>query len=184
MSDGSVEITNNQAGNIAGRDIVINNNQNKSEYLQCLYDKFREEQKNNPAFSEIIEELNYYNSAGPLEMVGLDKKLENGNRSDVIWYAKEIKEKFHKKLHRTSQFSETTQKINVYLLAAVRTCFMQEVYPLILASENRVVVDSAINERIIAPLVNDLGENLLGYDKEDIQGMLYFLTGNCHLKWN
>ena len=83
----------------------------------------------------------------------------------------------------TSQFSEVAQKINVYLLAAVRSYYMLEIYPRICNNEDQMTINSLISEKIINPLIVELGDNLFDFTHEDILGMLYFLTGNCHIKW-
>jgi hypothetical protein len=32
-------------------------------------------------------------------------------------------------------------------------------------------------------LDNQVGENVLSFIHKDYQGMVYFLTGNCHIEW-
>ena len=176
-------------GDLVGRDKNITTNNinvthNKSAYLNELYQKFLSEEKDNQQFKNFMEELDYYHSQIENDIVlGLENKLIAGSRGNIIWYAKEVKERFHKKLLQTSQFSEVAQKINVYLLATVRSYYMLEVYPLICSNEDPLLINAHIKEKIINPLITELGDNLLGFTPDDIQGMLYFLTGNCHIKW-
>jgi len=183
-----------QTENTAGGDIVggnkttttnnLNITHSKSAYLKDLYQKFLTEEKNNPQFKAFIEELDYYNSQIENEsVIGLDKKLIAGNRENILWYAKEVKERFHKKLLQTSQFSLVAQKINVYLLATVRSYYMLEVYPLVCDNADALFINNLIKEKIINPLMTELGENLFEFTPDDILGMMYFLTGNCHIKW-
>lgn len=101
----------------------------------------------------------------------------------MIQYATEVKERFHKKLIKTSQYSLVAQDINVYLLTKVRRGFMMEIYTLICANESEEKINTLITERIIRPVQSDLGINLFHYNEDDIMGMIFFLTGNCHLKW-
>jgi len=181
--------SNNTIGHDAvGRDKIVTNNLNivydKSIYLKSLYEKFILEEKSNPVFKSFINDLDYYNSQiGDEVIIGLDNKLTAGNRTNIIWYAKEVKERFHKKLLQTSQFSEVAQKINVYLLATVRSYYMLEVYPHICNNEDPTLINSLIATKIVNPLTVELGDNLFDFTPDDIQGMLYFLTGNCHIKW-
>ena len=116
-------------------------------------------------------------------MIGLENKLIAGNRQKIIGYAKIVKEKFHKKLMKTSQYSNVAQDINVYILTKVRRGFMMEVYTLICNNEPEEKINMLITERIINPVKAELGLNLFKYDEDDIMGMIFFLTGNCHLKW-
>lgn len=174
-------------GNCIGRDdksININNTYNRSTYLQDLYDQFQREKGNNPELREFCEELDYFNSIIDEDIIGLEAKLENGGRERLINYAKIVKEKFHKKLLKTSQYSLVAQDINVYLLAKVRRGFMMEIYNLICNNESEEKINMLITERIINPVKADLGINLFKYDEDDIMGMIFFLTGNCHIKWN
>jgi hypothetical protein len=62
--------------------------------------------------------------------------------------------------------------------------FENEIKPLLQKGEDEQLINSMINERLVKPLIAELDENLLGFTAHDINGMLYFLTGNCHLKWN
>jgi hypothetical protein len=177
-------------GNFIGGDdfsdksINIINSYDGSRYLEDLYNKFQEEIKTNQGLKEFCEELDYFNTQIADESVkGLDNKLIAGNREKILDYAKELKERFHKKLIRTSQFSNIAQDINVYILSKVRRSFMMEIYTLICNNEPEDKINVLITERIINPVKTELGLNLFKYNEEDIMGMIFFLTGNCHIKW-
>lgn len=174
-------------GKFTGRDdysLNFSNTLERSEYLHNLYSKFQEEKNTNPELKELCEELDYFNSQIVNEtVVGLDNKLIAGNREKILSYAKNVKEKFHKKLMRTSQYSIIAQDINVYILSKVRRSFMMEVYTLICNNDSEEKINALIAERIINPVKAELGLNLFKYDEDDIMGMIFFLTGNCHIKW-
>ncbi len=181
LSDSSV------GGNFTGRDdksLNIINSYERSTYLQDLYDKFQKEKEENPELVEFCEELDYFNSIIDGDVIGLDEKLRLGGREKLIHYALDLKDKFHRKLFKTSQYSLIAQDINVYLLTKVRRGFMMEVYSLICNNEPEEKINILITERIIRPVQADLGINLFKYNEEDIMGMIFFLTGNCHIKWN
>lgn len=186
MPDNEISLTDTSVGGkFTGRDdnsVTINSTSERSAYLQSLYDKFQAEKDTNPDLKELCEELDYFNSKLDGDMVGLDDKLAAGNREKIIFYAKTLKEKFHKKLITTSQYSYVAQDINVYLLAKVKRGFMMEIYTLICNNESEEKINYLITERIINPVKTELGINLFKYDEEDIMGMIFFLTGNCHLK--
>lgn len=188
MPDNEISLTDTSVGGkFTGRDdnsVTINSTSERSAYLQSLYDKFQAEKDTNPDLKELCEELDYFNSKLDGDMVGLDDKLIAGNREKIIFYAKTLKEKFHKKLITTSQYSYVAQDINVYLLAKVKRGFMMEIYTLICNNESEEKINYLITERIINPVKIELGINLFKYDEEDIMGMIFFLTGNCHLRWN
>jgi hypothetical protein len=150
--------------------------------LQDLYEKFQKEKNENQELRESFEDFDYINS--DKDVIGLEEKLKNGNRENIIDYAKEVKERFHKKLLKTSQYSLAAQEINAYILFKIRRCFMEEIYTLICNNTSKEQISSFITERIINPVKAELGINLFQYNEEDIQGMIYFLTGNCHIKWS
>ena len=188
MAENDVSITGtNIGGKFTGRDdnsVSISNTYQRSIYLQDLYEKFQEEKNNNPELKELCEELDYFNSQiGNEDIVGLENKLTAGNREKIILYAKTVKEKFHKKLMKTSQYSAVAQDINVYILTKVRRGFMMEVYTMICNNDTEEKINLMITERIINPVKAELGSNLFKYDEDDIMGMIFFLTGNCHIKW-
>ena len=60
---------------------------------------------------------------------------------------------------------------------------MMEIYTLICNNETESKIQAVIAERIINPVKTELGLNLFKYDEDDIMGMIFFLTGNCHIKW-
>lgn len=174
-------------GNFTGRDdnsLNINNRYERSTYLQDLYDKFQKEKSENPELKEFCEELDYFNSIIDGNVLGLEEKLRLGGREKLLHYAFDLKDRFHRKLFKTSQYSLVAQDINVYLLTKVRRGFIMEIYTLICNNESEEKINMLIAERIIRPVQADLGINIFKYNEEDIMGMIFFLTGNCHIKWN
>jgi hypothetical protein len=188
MEENEISVTDTQiGGKFTGRDdnsFNINSSYDRSAYLEDLYDKFQKEKAENKELREFSEELDYFNSIIDENIIGLEQKLKNGGREKLIHYATEVKERFHKKLIKTSQYSLVAQDINVYLLTKVRRGFMMEIHTLICNNEPEEKINYLITERIINPVKADLGINLFRYTEDDIMGMIFFLTGNCHLKWN
>ena len=163
---------------------IINKLNSNSTYLNNLYERFEKEKIENPEFKELCEELDYFNSIIDGDVIGLEEKLQQGGKEKILFYALDVKDRFHRKLMKTSQYSMIAQDINVYLLTKVRSSFMREIYSLIINNASDEKINLMITERIIKPVQADLGINLFGYNEDDIMGMIFFLTGNCHLKWN
>lgn len=188
MSENEISVTQSSiGGKFIGRDdnsLSISNAYERSTYLQDLYEKFQKEKEENPELKEFCEELDYFNSIIDGEVIGLEEKLRLGGREKLIHYALDLKDKFHRKLFKTSQYSMIAQDINVYLLTKVRRGFMMEIYSMICKNESEEKINMLITERIIKPVQADLGINIFKYNEEDIMGMIFFLTGNCHIKWN
>lgn len=191
MSKGEV----NQSGNEVEGDLA-GNNINKQTYnigstsiggksqLEKLYDRLEKERESSPVFCEIINELLHFkNNADETEFIGLEKKLENGNRTSYLNFAEKSKEKFAKKL-LLNEHSETAQHIYAFLLAKVYSSFELNIAPRIKENHPEIFINELIKQFIVNPLEEILGENLLRIYDDEINGMIFFLTGNCHIKWN
>lgn len=183
-----------QIGNSAGNDIVgrdkYDNRTTIHNYpsglrvpaLTSFYERYKDDVANNRELKENIEKFNYYTTPFKGDVIGLEAKLQNGGFGDIIEYAQEAKESFHKQLYR-NQFSESAQLINCHLLSIVQSYFETYIMPKIRSGMQQEEVIVLVQERIVTPLLHELGENILNLMAIDIQGMVYFLTGNCHIKW-
>ncbi len=83
-----------------------------------------------------------------------------------------------------NQGSKTAQMIFAYLLAEIVVNFEQTVRPMIQSGVDRAQVDKAILDNVISPTLKALEDNPLMLDKVEIQSLLYFLGGNCHIRWD
>lgn len=177
-------------GDLAGRDIHKPTTYNigkktfegKSQ-LDILYAKLEDEKNHCPEFNEIIEELLHFKEyAKNEEVIGLETKLENGNRLAYLRFAEQAKDKFTRKLLK-NEYSETAQSIYAFLLAKVYTSFQIHIYPQI-DKHPEDYINHLIDACIIKPLEELLGANILRIFEDEIYGMIYFLTGNCHIRWD
>ena len=159
----------------------------RDEKMKTLIEAYKEEQKSNPVFNEIIDELNFFLNPVKSEkknVIGLEKKLKDGNLEDhYIEYAMGMKEIFGRMVAR-HRFSKVAQQIFLYILADVQAMFLHKVYPLIQEDADHAIVMEKIQNEIINVLQKKLGENILDIFANSIMGMLFFLTGNCHIKWS
>ena len=187
MPDETIKVDNSEiSGDLAGRDIDKSKHYHysgsKGSYMKTLLEKFKNEQKENQQLKAFIDDLDYYYNKRQDDVVDLKTKLTEGNRQDLIDFATDFKDRFHRKLFHY-QFSEAAQTILLNLLAEVQSRFINEIYPSICRNEDPDIINSMITERLIEPIKEQLDENLLGITVQHINGMLYFLTGNCHIKW-
>lgn len=172
----------------AARDVNVYNSFSQQDVkMKSLIEAYKEEQKSNPVFNEIIEELNFYLNPVKAEkknIIGLEKKLKDGQLEDYyIEYAMRMKDIFWRKVER-NMFSKVAQQIFIYILADVQVLFNLKIYPLILNDTDQTIIMSKIKDEIIDVLQKKLGENILNIFTDSIMGMLFFLTGNCHIKWS
>lgn len=171
-------------GILSGRDTTININPSKTpSYMERLIEKFKEEKKGDVEFNDVIEKLQHYQTKIRDEPVkGLEQKLVVGNQEDRVQYAIRYKEQFAMNLTK-NQLYQSAQEICTYILAEVCTRFNSHVYPAIKNGSTTLVINELIQKQVIDPVQELLGENVLELYADDVNGMIYFLTGNCHIKW-
>ena len=69
------------------------------------------------------------------------------------------------------------------MLAEVYSRFHLAIAPMIAADAELGAINKAVQHEIIEPIQQMLEENVLELYADEINGMLYFLTGNCHIRW-
>ncbi len=132
----------------------------------------------------IFEQLAEYLTDNPdREIIGLEEKLERGNRPDLKRKAVRLKNTFARKITK-KQLSPVFQKVHLQVLSSIITAFEAHVRPLISSEASQSDIDKAIYEYVILPA----HKGMVRFDDltttEDVCGMLYFLTGLCHLVWS
>ena len=191
MADDPRELV-NQSGNTAGGDIVAGNlaktvvnigTISPTGVLTRLLDKLTQEQKADVQAKKIIDELKRFQEPQDPVPLGLDVKLTNGKRDDVIHFATQAKERFMKKLAQETLF-ESAQEIHALVLSRIYSIFWTQISPAIKTGASRVAVDALIRTQIIEPIVAELQNTPFRYYDEHVHGMLYYLTGNCYLRWD
>lgn len=152
--------------------------------LKKLLASFWHEYSNNIQFKNEVDELQYYKDqvdSGPIE--GLEAKLIAGGRGGAVAEATKKKEIFARKLSKLKYY-KSAQLVFVYLLGRTEETFKSEIHPMIASGADRAEIDSAIMAKIVEPILDELegDEMLTSYILP--YGMLYYLTGNCHIKWH
>ncbi|RRV23306.1 hypothetical protein EGJ29_09700 [Pseudomonas sp. s199] len=115
-------------------------------------------------------------------MIGLEAKLRNGNREDLIESAIEHKDRFVKKISR-GQLASRRQYIYYYILQKLDTQFHVQIVPLLKIGTPPHAIDAAIYNEIVSAVHSEALQVDPSIDMQLIYGMLYFLTGKCHLVW-
>lgn len=179
-----------QSSNTVGRDIVGGNKYEKNiilappTSLSRLYDILREADNATPYTAKIADTLQHYcATTTSADVRGLSEKLTDGGRIDLIDDAKFWKEKAAKLIMKW-QTSPVAQDIITHILAKLHTEFMLNVRPAIQANKSREDVDEIVSSRVIQPTHLMLGDNDLGLTYLDLMGFLFFLGGNCHIRWD
>jgi len=172
-------------GSVVGRDqrnTTYNFNTPPSQMTRlCI--AFMEEARVNETLTSILPELEHYMSNVDAEkVIGLEEKLKAANRHDSLYDAARQKEIVAKRLHMHAT-SKAAQRIYTFILGMLLHRFRVHVKPLIDSGANKVEVDKAALGSVIEPIMEQLDENVLDLYWDDIWGMIYYLTGNCHIKW-
>lgn len=132
---------------------------------------------------EIIENLADYITEHPnREIIGLENKLINGNRQDLTDRAILLKNRFERRLAK-NQMSLAEQHVYVQILSTISTIWHSKIKPLIDLGTSKNTIDKAIFDDLIEPVHKAVVRFDTLATSELVSGMLYFLTGKCHLVW-
>jgi hypothetical protein len=168
----------------AGRDIY--NYPQTNSKMKELIKAYEQQCQNNETYNDLVEELNYFLNPVKNEakkVIGLEQKLHNGKFDELMDFACEMKDKFSRKIEK-HRLSKAAQEIFVYVLAEVMNLFQYKIYPYICAGNTHVLINEKIQDEIIDVITRKLEDNILDIYADSISGMIYFLTGNCHIKWS
>lgn len=155
--------------------------------LISCFRELQEEVRNDDRLQKKLEDIKRYRTRLP-RTIGLKAKLQDGGFSkEAIDKACRQKQYYAKKSTKY-QYYEGAQKIDSYLFAIVSSRFDTYVMPLIVKQSPLDVIKKVVYEQVIMPVVDKLAFNgekdtELRYNIDDIFGMLYYLTGNCHINW-
>lgn len=151
--------------------------------LRRVVAQCEEEMESDPDFKDFIEQLQVYTIKKDVDFIGLEEKLIKGNREEYYEEAEELKERFTKLLFK-SQFSPSTQKAYAHILGSINSLFRQHIKPRIKAGEHKANIDSLVYDAIVNHIYAQIADLKINLNCDDITGMLYYLTGNCHIKWD
>ena len=170
-------------GDIAGRDILKYYIQNKNKSpLRQIVEKLEEDCLHDPNFNKYISDLIHFtNSIHPDGQRDLETKLTEANRQDELHEAEELKERFTKLLVKSS-LSEQAQNAYVHVLSKIKVDYDHKVKPLLKSYAELSSIEASVHD-VIMGIYEDLAGTVIQHNVLEIKGMLYFLTGNCHIEW-
>ncbi len=151
-----------------------------------LFAKLESEAEEDRVLTSYIRQLEVYTRrVENEEVIGLEEKLRLGNRQHQLTIARALKENVYADI-KANIFSPTYQLIVATLMSKVHERFDTNIRPLIKAGVDSAHIDKMVSEQITLPISNELddcpqfGDVSLDY----VRGMLFFLTGNCHIRWD
>lgn len=165
----------------------VNNYYTKSESrLGGLFRRLNEEINNDIRLQKKLDDIKRYRTK-LRHTIGLEAKLRDGGFSQsAIIKARRLKMYFAKKSMRF-QYYESAQRIDSFLFAKLCNRFDTYILPNI-ESLPLCEINQMVYEKVVQPIMYDINANgscdrHLCYNEDDIYGMLYLLTGNCHINW-
>lgn len=168
-------------GSIAGRDII--NVEAKKSTVEKLLHKLKVQYECDEQTQTTIEELARYHRRRASDGIsGLEAKLEASGRSSYYEDAIEKKEMFAKLLEKWSLYS-SAQEIFVHILAKAETEFTHVIYNQIPKMEAEQI-NAMVLDRIVNPIVEECGGDLMSVNHNVVQGMVYWLAEQCFIKWH
>lgn len=179
------EISDNNPGrdlNI-GTHISFNEVKSKSNALANLLIRSKQLCETDQEYRYMLEELKEYLNPRPgRKIIGLEEKLKEGNRLDLLEDAAYLENKFARRVTK-HQFSISEEVIYCHCLSKINSSFSHNVKPLFKNTVNTAIIDRVIYDRIVEPLYEEVSEVSTAISIELIRGMIFFLTGKCHLRW-
>jgi hypothetical protein len=118
----------------------------------------------------------------------MEEKLKDGGFSEsFIKVALRKKEQYAKKAMQFDCYP-SAQEINLLIFIDIMDLFTIYVEPLIKRREPVETVMQCIHEKVVNPImdkinVNGAEDQDLRYTPNHIYGMIYYLTGMCHINW-
>lgn len=186
----SVSQHDNSAEKVIARDdnSVTNNYMNGTQktisaiadmYLRILENS--DQHINDDTYEDVKDSLFRYGNPKS-EMKDLSTKLMEADRSELIEDALELKESTIKLMTRY-EASNSGQFILVHILSTIASKHKAFVVPAIKDKLSRATVDAIIDTQVIGNALEILNGTNRSITSEKMYGLMYYLAGNCHIKW-
>ena len=145
--------------------------------------RLADEINNKQHVRELIENLQYYHNKPPTDGIdGLEAKLIKGERSHRITIALRQKELFAKLLERFSLYA-SAQEIFAFCLSTIEHEFNHHIYHK-LENLSEEEIDALVTEKIVNPILQDIGVGPFVLNPALVMGMVYWLAEQCFVKWH
>jgi hypothetical protein len=119
------------------------------------------------------------------EVIGLEEKLRLAGRERQLAIAVALKENVYADI-KANIFSPTYQLIVATLMSKVHERFDTQIRPLIEGGRDSALIDKVVSEEITVPISNELDDcpQFKDVALDYVRGMVFLLTGNCHIRWD
>lgn len=154
------------------------------DQMKSLVDDYKKEVASGESeFKELLSKIRHFSSSiDDFKQELAEKLIDGGFKEDIDW-ATELKETYAKRLLK-NDVSLAQQKIHAFLLVKIQMSFRRHVLSAIRNGNSKDEIRTLIDDEVVSKVGSYLGyDNVLDLYEDDLNGMLYFLTGNCHIKW-
>ena len=187
MSDSFVQ--NNSAistqANVKENNGTINIGNSRSR-LSATFERLEQEILNNTR-KEVIDELLLYTTK--LDGTkGLEEKLQDGGFQKMFIQKAIIQKEMYAKRATKYECYPAAQEIILSLFARIKNEFDVRIYPMIIKGADVPSIMQEVHKQIVSPILqmiemNGANDQSLYFNMDHIYGMIYYLTGMCHLNW-
>lgn len=187
MSDSFVR--NNSAigtqANVMENNGTINIGNSRSR-LSATFERLEQEILNNTR-KEVIDELLMYTTK--LDGTkGLEEKLQDGGFQKFFIQKAIIQKEMYAKRATKYECYPAAQEIILSLFARIKNEFDVRIYPMIITGVDVPLIMQEVHKQIVSPILqmietNGANDQSLYFNMDHIYGMIYYLTGMCHLNW-
>lgn len=187
MSDSFVR--NNSAigaqANVKENNGTINIGNSRSR-LSATFERLEQEILNNTR-KEVIDELLLYTTK--LDGTkGLEEKLQDGGFQKMFIQKAIIQKEMYAKRATKYECYPAAQEIIFSLFARIKNEFDVRIYPMIIKGADVPSIMQEVHKQIVSPILqmiemNGANDQSLYFNMDHIYGMIYYLTGMCHLNW-
>ena len=159
---------------------------NVQSVFRKLFTRLENEAAADQVLTSYIRQLEVYTRrVENEEVIGLEQKLRLAGRERQLTIAVALKENVYAAI-KANIFSPTYQLIVATLMSKVHERFDTQIRPLIEAGLDKAHIDKVVSEQITTPISNELDgcPQFKDVALDYVRGMTFFLTGNCHIRWD
>ena len=159
---------------------------NSRSRLSATFERLEQEILNNTTL-EVIDELLMYTTK--LDGTkGLEEKLQDGGFQKMFIQKAIIQKEMYAKRATKYECYPAAQEIILSLFARIKNEFDVRIYPMIITGVDVPLIMQEVHKQIVSPILqmietNGANDQSLYFNMDHIYGMIYYLTGMCHLNW-
>lgn len=187
MPDTRINVTN--AANVNPAAHTVNNNfygNTETSRMAADFEKLRDQIRKGVK-QNVFDELDYYLTELPGTKPA-EEKLSDGHFSPYQIQEAMRQKDLYARRAELYKFYPAAQQIIYDIFSNIKNEFYASIFPMVEAGHPLADVMLALRLNIVKPIMQMLNENgssdeYLHFGEDHIYGMIYYLTGMCHLNW-